>query len=255
MPKEGIGLWVQWQSWIRHLYSRSWPLTRPKHGRFLLRSPHWNGIFSFASARLAPWCPMTARLAAAKMPSNFTSQSQQIDSFPSAPSHLTVDSRNHPWMEKQRPPGEKEKRKTWVGPATQFFSSSHVVPCLPGPLYRHATDSDNFCPSDNSQSQSVSAVRSTRKTQATRFHLKIPLAVAQKLNNFFCICGVWWFLQNSAPARLQESFTTFLFPMDIIQPSWTKRFWPPFRSRSCTISCPGCEHIYWLAYQRVLNTL
>jgi hypothetical protein len=39
--------------------------------------------------------------------------------------------------------------------------------------------------------------------------------------------------------------------MDIIQPSWTQRFWPPFRSRSCTISCPGCEHIYWLAYQRV----
>ena len=194
---------------------------------------------------------MTARLAAAKMPSNFTSQSQQIDSFPSAPSHLTVDSRNHPWMEKQRPPGEKEKRKTWGKTSHTIFFFTTCGPCLPGPLYRHATDSDNFCPSDNSQSQSVSAVRSTRKTKATRFHLKIPLAVAQKLNNFFCICGVWWFLQNSAPARLQESFTTFLFPMDIIQPSWTKRFWPPFRSRSCTISCPGCEHIYWLAYQRV----
>ena len=34
-------------------------------------------------------------------------------------------------MEKQRPPGEKEKRKTWVGPATHFFSSSHVVPVFP----------------------------------------------------------------------------------------------------------------------------
>lgn len=36
---------------------------------------------------------------------------------------------------------------------------------------------------------------------------------------------------------LQKSFTTFLFPMDIIHPSCTKRLWPPLRKRSCTISC------------------